>query len=99
MFRADSARYAGDRAFAELVDRLLALSPEFRDWWPRHEVLPPLGGHKRIRHPIAGDMTFEFTSFVLADGADQRLVVYTPLEADNSRERLRHLLDGSARSP
>src|SRR4051794_13443102 len=37
-FRADCARHVGDPSFDELISALLEASPEFREWWPRHEV-------------------------------------------------------------
>lgn len=39
MFRADSARYAGDADFERLIALLMTESPDFRGWWPRHEVM------------------------------------------------------------
>jgi transcriptional regulator with XRE-family HTH domain len=92
MFRADSARYAGDPDFARLIEGLRRKSPEFRKWWPKHEVLRQLSSVKRIRHPLAGRMGFEHTSFAVTDHADMKLVVYTPLEEDRTAERLETLL-------
>jgi transcriptional regulator with XRE-family HTH domain len=34
MFRADSARYAGDPDFERLISTLMRVSLEFRKWWP-----------------------------------------------------------------
>ena len=92
MFRADCARYAGDPDFERLIARLAQKSAEFRQWWPRQEVLRPLAGHKRIKHPRAGCMTFEYTSFAVTDQIDMKLIVYTPLEADRTVEKLDRLL-------
>ncbi|WP_370881923.1 helix-turn-helix transcriptional regulator [Labrys wisconsinensis] len=92
MFRADSARYAGDPDFARLVARLMQASPEFRAWWPRHEVLRPFTGHKRIRHPEGGLMLFEYTSFAAVGGTDMKLVVYTPLAEAGTVAKLDALL-------
>ena len=69
MFRADSARYAGDPDFERLIALLAAASAEFRAWWPKHEVLRPLSGMKRIDHPDAKRMSFEYTSLVVVDPA------------------------------
>jgi transcriptional regulator with XRE-family HTH domain len=91
-FRADSARYAGDPDFERLIALLTRLSPEFRDWWPKHEVLSPLAGFKRIRHPKAGAMSFEYTSFALSDRPDMKLIVFTPLAETGSAEKLERLL-------
>jgi transcriptional regulator with XRE-family HTH domain len=95
MFRADSARYAGDPDFERLIAILQRVSPEFRALWPRQDVLRSLGSHKRIKHPIAGRMTFEYTGFAVVGQADVKLVVYTPLAGDQTAEKLEALLAGS----
>ena len=92
MFRADSARYAGDPDFERLVTTLMRDSPEFRAWWPRQEVQRPLAGHKRLCHPHGGMMTFEYTALAVIDRTDMKLVVYTPLEDDGTDEKLKELL-------
>jgi transcriptional regulator with XRE-family HTH domain len=92
MFRADSARYAGDPDFERLIATLSRASRAFREWWPCHEVLRPLTGHKRIRHPVGGHMVFEYSSFALADRPEMKLVVYTPLAEEGTAEKLRALL-------
>lgn len=81
MFRADSVRYAGDPAFERLIALLAAASAEFRAWWPKQEVLRPLGGCKRVDHPQAGLMAFEYTNLSVVDQPEMKLVVYTPLDA------------------
>ena len=92
MFRADSARYAGDPEFERLIATLTRMSPEFRDWWTRHDVLRPFTGHKRIEHPVGGRMTFEYTSLAISDRPDIKLVVYTPLDEANTVGKLKELL-------
>jgi len=94
MFRADSARYAGDPDFGRLIATLEAASVDFRKWWAAREVLPPLAGHKRIRHPALGGMAFEYTSFAVIGDGDMKLVVYTPLAEDGTQEKLKRLLSG-----
>ncbi len=95
MFRADSARYAGDPDFERLIGTLKRVSPEFRELWPRQDVLRSLGSHKRIKHPVAGRMTFEYTSFAVMGQADMKLIVYTPLDRDETAEKLDALLAAS----
>jgi len=92
LFRADSARYVGDPDFERLIKTLLSVSPEFRELWSRQDVLRSLGNHKRIRHPIAGRMTFEYTSFAVTGSADVKLIVYTPLCTDETGRKLDTLL-------
>ena len=96
MFRADSARYTGDPEFERLIAKLMQSSAEFRLWWSRQDVLRPLGGHKRVMHSLAGRMTFEFTSFAVADQIDMKLIVYTPLAADQTTDKLDALLTGQS---
>jgi transcriptional regulator with XRE-family HTH domain len=92
MFRADSARYAGDPEFDRLIALLTRASREFRQWWPKQEVLRPLTGHKRIHHPVGGAMIFEYTSLAITDHADMKLVVYTPLDQERTAAKLKELL-------
>jgi transcriptional regulator with XRE-family HTH domain len=94
MFRADSARYAGDADFERLIGALKRASSEFRELWSRQDVLRSMANQKRIRHPVAGRMTFEHTSFAVSGQADMKLVVYTPLDGDQTVEKLDALLDG-----
>ena len=91
MFRADYARFAGDPDFERLVARLARLSPEFERWWPQREVTEPLAG-KRLDHPAAGRMAFEYSSFGVGDPPDMKLIVFTPLEVDGTAGKLAELL-------
>lgn len=42
-------RHAGDAHFVQLVERLNLVSPEFAEWWPRHDVPPTDRGPQRLR--------------------------------------------------
>src|SRR5436305_4670952 len=99
MFRADCARHAGDPDFDRLTARLTRLSPEFARWWPKREVAQPLAGRKRIDHPTAGRMEFEYSSFGVGDQPDMKLIVFTPLEADGTAKKLNALVRGSTSPP
>ena len=78
MFRADSARYAGDPDFERLIALLKLKSPEFAAWWPRHDVMRQPSTVKRIRHPSAGQLTFEYMSLEVTERPGMRFVVCTP---------------------
>ena len=93
MFRADCARYAGDPDFERLVASLMRLSPEFAQWWPQREVARPLAGRKRIDHPIVGRMLFEYSSFGVGDPPDMKLIVFTPLEDEDTIRKLERLCE------
>lgn len=79
MFRADSALYAGDPDFERLIAHLQAVSPEFRAWWPRQDVLSQPSTVKRVHHPSAGLLTFEYMRLAVTDRPGMRLVVCTPM--------------------
>ena len=92
MFRADCARYSGDVDFARLIALLQSRSPEFRQWWAQRELLAPVVGKKRVDHPSAGRMIFEYTSLGVSDSPDMKLVVFTPLQEENTAQKLQDLL-------
>jgi len=98
MFRSDYARYAGNAEFERLLAHLTQLSPEFARWWPMREVAAPLAGRKRLDHPTAGRMEFEYSSFHVGDQPDMKLIVFTPLEADGTTNKLLRLLAESDRA-
>ncbi len=92
MFRADSARYTGDADFERLIAELMRLSPEFRTWWPKHNVLGQPSTHKRIQHAVGGRMVFEVSSFAVLEQGDMKLVVYSPLAEEQTVMKLENLL-------
>jgi len=99
MFRADYAPYRGDADFERLIASLRAASPEFREWWPRQEIAGHLSGHKRIDHPAAGRMLFEYTSFAVSGAEGLRLAVYTPVAEGNTDRKLAGLMREPDRTP
>jgi transcriptional regulator with XRE-family HTH domain len=78
MFRADSGRYAGDPEFERLIALLMKESAEFRLWWLRRDVMRQPSTIKRIQHPDAGQLTFEYMSLDVSDRPGMRFVVCTP---------------------
>src|SRR5260370_33112423 len=75
-FRADFGRHAGDAHFVQLVDRLKSVSPEFAEWWPRHDILPMTEGRNDYDHPLAGRMIVEHATFSVGDNPEMRLAVF-----------------------
>lgn len=75
-----------------MIALLKQASPEFRDWWQRHEVVSPLSGIKRINHPVKGRMSFEHTGLTLTSRPEMKLIVYTPLDDDETTRKLTELL-------
>jgi hypothetical protein len=96
MFRAENAEHAGDPDYDRLVGTLMARSPEFRHYWQQHDVSGYTSINKRIHHPTAGRMVFEYNSFTADDHSGAKLVVYTPLGDDHTQEKMKELLHGSS---
>jgi len=88
-FRADFGRHAGDAHFVQLVERLKSVSPEFAEWWPRHDILPMTEGRKDYDHPLAGRMIVEHTTFSVSDNPELRLVVFLAAAASNSIAKMK----------
>ncbi|MEU6819045.1 helix-turn-helix transcriptional regulator [Streptomyces atriruber] len=68
--------HPGDPRYARLVAELHDGSAEVRAWWPRFDVEPRRGGHKRLRPPGRGVITYAYTAFHVAGRPEQTLVIY-----------------------
>jgi transcriptional regulator with XRE-family HTH domain len=91
-FRATCGRSPGDPQLTELVHDLLRCSPEFRAWWPDHEVLGTPEGHKTLNHPRAGSLRFEHVTFQVFDTPELHVNVYIPLEEADTPAKIVDLL-------
>jgi hypothetical protein len=92
-FRADSARYADEEWFKRLIADLQRVSPEFRAWWPRHDVRNKSDAFKDIEHPLVGRLMFEHTTLQVPTNPELQIMVYTPRPATNTLEKLQQLMD------
>jgi len=90
-FRADAARAGAVSEVGRLVDELCRLSPEFEALWRDNDVNVHGEGVKRLRHPILGELTMEYSAFAVDGRPDLGMIVYNPvLRAD--AERIRSLV-------
>jgi transcriptional regulator with XRE-family HTH domain len=79
-FRAEHARRINDPDFAALIEALEEASPEFRAWWPRHEVLTEQLGTKTIEHPELGTLRLHHLQSVPTSHPDLRLTQFAPAD-------------------
>jgi transcriptional regulator with XRE-family HTH domain len=91
-FRADYGRHAGDAHFVQLVERLKSVSPEFAEWWPRHDILPMTEGRNAYDHPQVGRMIVEHTTFSVSDNPELRLIVFLATAASNSIAKMKEIV-------
>ncbi|MCX5449808.1 helix-turn-helix transcriptional regulator [Streptomyces nigrescens] len=89
--RADSGRHPDDPRICEVVNELLAHSPDFRRIWETQSVHECLRGTKRILHPRVGELDVTFESFRLSTDPDQALVTYTAPRGSETERRIREL--------
>jgi transcriptional regulator with XRE-family HTH domain len=91
-FRADAARAGATQQVRALVDELCQQSPEFEAMWRDHDVRTYGEGVKRLRHPVAGTIAFEYSAFGVDGRPDLSLVVYNPATPEDI-ERVKALIE------
>jgi transcriptional regulator with XRE-family HTH domain len=72
--------HADDADGRALVDELRAASDEFAVRWSDRPVVRRRTGTTRVTHPDVGEVRMAFETMQLADGDEQRLVVYLPAD-------------------
>jgi len=92
-FRVDYGRHTGDPQFVDLVNRLKRVSPEFAQWWPRHDLMPHTGGRKHYNHPLVGRMVLEHVPFSINENPELQMLLFTPVPELDSPSKLRRLIE------
>lgn len=87
-FRAGTAALRGAPRVVELVDRLLAASQEFAEWWPQVDVASFQTRVRRYHHARAGELAFEYQQLTPSEWPGLRVVVQLPVPGDDSAQRL-----------
>jgi transcriptional regulator with XRE-family HTH domain len=91
-FRADVARAGAADKVKVLVDELSRLSPEFEAIWRENEVRSSYSEVvKHLRHPLAGVIALEYSTFAVDGRPDLDMVVYNPATPEDA-ERIRSLI-------
>lgn len=92
-FRAGSIHSADEEWYKRLVADLQHISPEFRAWWPRHDVRGRAEASKAIEHPLVGRLMFEHTTLQVPDAPELKVMIYTPLPDTDTSAKVQQLLD------
>jgi transcriptional regulator with XRE-family HTH domain len=90
-FRLETARAGASETAKALVDELSRSSPEFAAMWLDNNVSAYGEGVKKIVHPIAGPLAFDYSAFAVDGRPDLGLVIYTPATSADA-ERVRALV-------
>jgi transcriptional regulator with XRE-family HTH domain len=91
LLRASAGRDPYDRRLTDLVGELATRSEDFRTRWASHDVRSYVTGHKRIHHPLVGDLELPFETSSLGADPGQHLLLYTAEPDSRSHEALKIL--------
>jgi len=91
-FRVSNGRTPGDPWFTTLIEALKQASPEFRLWWPRHEVKGRQDGRKELIHPLVGHLVLEYTTFQVSEAPNLQIGVYLASPESDTAEKIHDLL-------
>jgi transcriptional regulator with XRE-family HTH domain len=83
-FRAEVGPRLADPAVVDLVTRLQAASPAFREGWASHDVDRFTSTERRFEHPAVGSLVLEHHQLTPADAPGLQLVVYTAAGAGSA---------------
>jgi len=96
-FRADAARAGATARVEALVDELSRTSSEFTAMWRDNDVRSYGEGLKRLRHPTAGAIAFEYSAFAVDGRHDLGMVVYNPATPEDA-QRVRSLIESQTKA-
>ncbi|MDB5658910.1 MAG: transcriptional regulator [Cypionkella sp.] len=92
-FRAEAVRAGASAQVAALVSEMTQASAEFARIWAENDVRGSYGEiTKQVRHPVAGLIGLEPSSFAVEGRPDLALVIYNP-SGDADRDKVRGLLE------
>ncbi|WSQ13707.1 helix-turn-helix transcriptional regulator [Streptomyces sp. NBC_01231] len=94
--RVEAAKCPGDPGLAALVGELSVADADFRQWWAGRPVVGLRVGTKRLRHPLAGDLSLDWDSLTSTADPQQQLVIMTPEPGTPSHDGLRFLASWTA---
>ncbi|QRP49751.1 helix-turn-helix domain-containing protein [Amycolatopsis sp. FDAARGOS 1241] len=97
--RLDAGRHPNDPLLTELVGELSVKSEEFRTLWAAHNVKRKTHDTLRLRHPLVGELSVRYETFVLPGDQEQALSIYHAEPATPSEEALRLLASWGTDAP
>ncbi|ASS67764.1 helix-turn-helix transcriptional regulator [Paenibacillus sp. RUD330] len=84
LFRSSYGKFAGNPWWVELIEDLNRASPEFKAWWPKHDVLNGPEGKKRNHLPEVGLLVFDQVSFLVSDAPHLTITINIPSDDDTT---------------
>ena len=96
MLRLEAGRNPHDKALIELVGELSTRSTLFRERWASQDVRFHRSGHKRLRHPVVGQLDLDFEAMELPSAPGLQLNVYTAPAGSPAADALKLLASWAA---
>jgi transcriptional regulator with XRE-family HTH domain len=96
MLRLEAGRNPYDKKLVELIGELSTRSDDFRTRWAAHNVRFHRTGHKKLRHPVVGDLDLNFEAMELPSQPGLTLLVYTAPQGSPAADNLRLLASWAA---
>lgn len=91
-FRVETTRAGAGAEIEPLIEELSRLSPDFKRIWEDNDVQGPPGeAIKHIRHPVLGDLAFEYSAFAVDGRTDLAMIVYNPASQEDA-EKIKAML-------
>jgi transcriptional regulator with XRE-family HTH domain len=96
MLRLEAGRNPYDKKLVELIGELSTRSEDFRTRWAAHNVRFHRTGHKRLHHPVVGDLNLNFEAMELPSQPGLTLLVYTAPQHSTTADSLKVLASWAA---
>ena len=94
--RMEAARDPRNPRLMMLVGELSVQDRDFRRWWGDHRVAERTAGTKTLRHPVAGELTLDWSTLTDAADPDQQLIALTAAPGTSAHDGLRLLASWTA---
>jgi transcriptional regulator with XRE-family HTH domain len=96
MLRLEAGRNPYDKKLVELIGELSTRSEDFRCRWAAHNVRFHRTGHKKVHHPVVGDLDLNFEAMELSSQPGLTLLVYTAPQGSAAADSLNLLASWAA---
>ena len=96
MLRLEAGRNPYDKKLVELIGELSTRSEDFRTRWAAHNVRFHRTGHKKLHHPVVGDLDLNFEAMELSSQPGLTLLVYTAPQHSTTADSLKVLASWAA---
>ena len=96
MLRSEAGRNPYDKQLVELIGELSTRSEDFRTRWAAHNVRFHRTGHKKLHHPVVGDLDLNFEAMELPSSPGLTMLVYTAPQGSHTADSLKLLASWAA---